>query len=348
MKRPDIMIISPSGNLYGSELVLLDYLSHTAVQAEVAVPAESQFHQRLKQLASGHRIRPYNTSGLKGFYGRLFLNLVTGRYRSVYLNEAGHVKYMLLLAKLFPSKKFIVHVRLFEDTARNRWFTKPGPNVIVIAISKYIATQLPVESKVVYDPFIFQHRIAEEAAATKEILTVGIIGRVTLTKGLNRLTELLKLIRDKGLSKNYRFLLYGAISEDVHKSGFDKELTAFDNVKMCGFESSAEKIYGSIDCVMHLSTQEALGRIYLEAIDYFKPFIGLQAAGIGEVAGLVGMNACMADPEKPGLPEQLLSLLEHIRMHYHPEVEKVMQVKDIAKNIFDANKYTHSLDQILA
>mgnify|MGYP000037445705 CR=1 FL=1 len=348
MARPGTMIISPSGNLYGSELVLLDYLNSTSLRSDVAVPAGSPFYQKLTMLAVRHQIRPYKASRLKNFYAGLLLKLIANQYGSVYLNEAGHVKYILLLSKLFPKKKFIVHVRLFEDTARNRWFLKPGDNVTIISISNYIAQLLPYPSTVLYDAFTFHDVPATTKKVQEDKLSIGVIGRITLTKGLGRLADLLKLMKERGVAKHYRILLYGATSEDAVQAGFINRLQEFDNVVMCGFEPSTEKIYGAIDCVMHFSTQEALGRTFLEAIDHGKPFIGMRAAGIGEISGLLSMQEWVADAGAADLPEQLLTMLEKIRTNYNQVAETVALRKPLAVKIFDRKQYAVALDKLLS
>lgn len=347
MANPRILIISPSGNFYGSEQVLYDYLSHTKVNADVAVPAYSFLFKKLKQDTPQFSIKAFQPSGLWKFYLQLLIDLFLNHYQSVYLNEAGHMKYVLLLSKIFRRKKFIIHVRIVEDAAKSRWKVKPGPNVTLISISNYLAAQLPYPSEVLYDPFPFSYDLKENNHIEKEQIIIGIIGRITLTKGLNHLVDLLTLIRQKGKEDKFHFKLFGNISPDAEQSGLDKKLKSFENVTICGFEDSKEKLYSAVECVMHLSTQEALGRIYLEAIDYGKPFIGLRAAGIGEIASVLKMEKWMADPSSDNLPNQLLSLLENVKSNYREPVEEMIANKPVAEKIFNIGSYTGVVDKLL-
>src|SRR5205809_755091 len=101
MKR--VIIIRPSGNFYGSERVLYDYLTLTEQTYDLFVPRNSLLKRKLNNLVSGENIlHEYDTSSHWKFYLRMAFRLLGGRFKSVYLNEAGHVKYILLLAKLFP------------------------------------------------------------------------------------------------------------------------------------------------------------------------------------------------------------------------------------------------------
>lgn len=347
MANPRILIISPSGNFYGSEQVLYDYLSHTKVNADVAVPADSFLFKKLKQDTPQFSVKAIQPSGLLKFYLEVLIDLFLNRYQAVYLNEAGHMKYVLLLSKIFRRKKFVIHVRIVEDAAKSRWKVKPGKNVTLLSISNYLAALLPYPSEVLYDPFPFSYDLKENNHIEKEQIFIGIIGRITLTKGLNHLVDLLTLIKQKGKENKLHFKLFGNISPDAEQCGLDKKLKSFENVTICGFEDSKEKLYSSLDCVMHLSTQEALGRIFLEAIDYCKPFIGLHAGGIGEIASMLKMEKWMADPASGDLPNELLNLLEKVRSNYSEPVEEMISSKPVAEKIFNIGSYTGVVDKLL-
>src|SRR5450432_1389876 len=90
------LVISPSGNFYGSEQVLFDYLVHTKLKLDVAVPRNSLFYQKLKETQNHHRIFQYDNKRLPAFYTRVYWWLLKGKYDLVYLNEAGHIKYLIL------------------------------------------------------------------------------------------------------------------------------------------------------------------------------------------------------------------------------------------------------------
>jgi glycosyltransferase involved in cell wall biosynthesis len=347
MSKSRVIIISPSGAFYGSEQVLFDYITHTRVAADVVVPANSILYKKLMETASNHTIKTFQPSNLMRFYVLLFFKLLFNRYRTVYLNEAGHVKYILLLAKILPKKKFVIHVRITEDAVRERWILKPGKNVTVLAISEYIAKQLPYTSSLLYDPYPFGKLFLPKDHKLGKDLKIGVIGRITHTKGVDLLFELLNLIKNRNLTAHYKFLLFGTMSDDAIADGFEDKLKAFENVTMCGFESSKEKIYTAIDCVMHLSKQEPLGRIFLETIDAEIPFIGINAAGIGEISTLLEIKELMADPTKSDLSGQLIELLEASRVNYYEQSQIIAAQKKHAADIFNIDSYTQSVDKLL-
>ena len=61
IKDSAVLIISPSGNLYGSENVLLDYLNGTGWRHTVAVPVGTKLEQKLRGAPPcGHLQPPVN------------------------------------------------------------------------------------------------------------------------------------------------------------------------------------------------------------------------------------------------------------------------------------------------
>lgn len=84
------IIISPSGNLYGSEQVLIDYLVQTKNNYTVYVPKSSVLESELHQLNTHHSIRSFNSKILQLFYFKFFVLLLFGLNRkmsSLYLHK---------------------------------------------------------------------------------------------------------------------------------------------------------------------------------------------------------------------------------------------------------------------
>ena len=186
------LVISPSGNFYGSEQVLFDYLQNTKLVLDVAVPEKSLLLIKLEDAKTIHRIIPYNEKKLPAFYATVYWQLLSGKYDVVYINEAGHIKYLRLLARIFRKKKFIVHVRLFEDTESVRWKHGITNNMTVLSISKYISDRLLVKNILIYDAYSFSNEEQPNESESKEILRVAIIGRITKTKGIGLLPGLVE------------------------------------------------------------------------------------------------------------------------------------------------------------
>ena len=169
-----ILVISPSGNFYGSEQVLLDYLHCTELCFDVMIPANSMFAEIAGKAKMPHQLIYFDDKRLKKLYLQLFMKLLSGKYDTVYLNEAGHSRYVLLLARLFRSKRFVIHVRIAEDTAASRWKLFSAKNTRLIAISENIRKQLPCSCELLYDLYIFSDRkasIKKESTVGKKIIS---------------------------------------------------------------------------------------------------------------------------------------------------------------------------------
>ena len=167
------------------------------------------------------------------------------------------------------------------------------------------------------------------------VLTVGVIGRVSITKGVDRLIKLLQLIQDKGYQKSFHFKLFGDIMPDVREHGEYEQLRSFSNVELCGFVSDRDKIFDDVDCIVHASGVESLGRVFLEAIDYGKPFIGLRNGGSGEIGGLLELNGLLIDTNEGEVSDLLLNKLLTLRDNYNGIVKNIKEKKNLAMNLFD-------------
>ena len=111
------LMVSPSGSFYGSEQVLYSHLDYTKKSYTVFVPFGSFFQKKLKRQ---HKHDVCGFSNIKLLYIKIFLKLLFAGYKTLYLNEGGHIKYAKLIAKLLPFVNVVVHIRLVEDTGSNR------------------------------------------------------------------------------------------------------------------------------------------------------------------------------------------------------------------------------------
>ena len=325
------IIISPSGNLYGSENVLFDYLKGSSLSFNrIFVPKGSLFQKKLK-------VAGYNTFGftnVKMLYLIIICLLILKQIRTLYCNEAGHVKYVLLLAKFFPKVNFILHVRIIEDTARIK---KTPQNVRVIAISKTITNGLNSLSHLIYDGYEFKKVVNWTTRKQSHILKVGIVGRVTKSKGITLFTE--KFIEKAG--SNIEFHFFGDIDIDFQNSEEIKMLKTMSTSIFHGFNSDKNTIYGSIDLLLHLNENEPLGRIFFESLDFGIPFIGIHKGGIGEIAELIDYPYTFLKEEIPFVLNQI------VNNKIEFDILKLENSRKLALDIFSIHQYSNQIDFLL-
>lgn len=341
------LIISCSGNFYGSEQVLFDYLYSTKNKYDVYVPNKSVLKDKIQREVRNHELKTFNSHKIELLYFHLFWELLIGKYKTVYLNEAGHSKYILVLARIFKNISFVIHVRLMEDCNSSRWPQKPTSNISIISISNFIRNIFPFKSIFIYDPYPFSINDKLPDKLLKNKLIVGIIGRITVTKGVGKLLEILKEIKNHQLTDQIEFHFYGQISEGKAENDLCDALQKYTNVQLKGFQKK-NSIYSSIDCVLHLSMVEPLGRIYFETIDSLKPFIGFNAAGIGEIGHLINQSDLLIDPLNENWSCAFVEKLVYVHQNYYTVTRSIIKSKHMAEAIFNLDDYTNTLDKLLA
>lgn len=343
------VIISPSGNLYGSEQVLIDYLLHTKNNYTIYAPKSSVLESELQKLNTYHTIRSFNSKRLQCFYFKLLVLSLFGLIKKVYWNESGHIRYAKMFANIFRNKSFYIHIRIIEDTKVERLGKIPN-NLNLLTISDYMFDLLSTNYNVIkiYDPFIFDEKQLSGDLKNGKI-RIGIVGRITKTKGLNYLNNFLLKLEDEN-NFDYEFHFFG------HPNTDDEEVEKLNiiasrkllRINFLGFVTDKKIIYQNIDILLHLSTQESLGRIIFEAISYNKPFIVSDQGGCAEIAKKLHLNDFIIKFDIAGKWANDLNLLiEKIKNNYSYYVAKVMISKNKALKIYSIEKYTSFIDKLL-
>ncbi len=341
------LIISPSGNYYGSEQVLHDYLSITEFKSEVLVPTGGILFETLKINTLSHKITGFNPKRLYATYIWVAFQLLIGKYNAIYFNEAGHVKYVLLLSKIFRKVKFTIHVRILEDTQATRWPKNIPDNVTVISVSQYIKDQIAVKSLLLYDLYKFNNNLSNSNTYdSNSPLRIAIVGRVTASKGLWNLIEVIRGLESDGMQNDYIFSLFGDVSTAPSDYDLISLLRTIKNVRFEGFEQDKSILYQKTDCVLHCSTQEALGRIFIESIDYQKPFIGFRKAGIEEIGVLVGLEKLLVQFDDFNAVAQIIDAFISVKSNYSTYVNRVAIAKEKARSVFCAARYSSIIDRL--
>jgi glycosyltransferase involved in cell wall biosynthesis len=332
------IIISPSGHLYGSENVLFDFLKGSTNNYIVYAPAQSVLLQKLKGSSFDNR----GFKNLKILYLKIFIQLLFQR-RNLILNESGHIKYIKVLAKLLPFPKLVVIIRLLEDCNAN--LNDLPNNIELIAVSNFIKEKVvsnrPVH--VIYDPFFLIESSTSRTIQKSEKLNIGIIGRLTESKGLNNFVELIRYLSHDQKNK-LNFLFYGTYDDaNAWFKEFKYSLSNEPNLnyQLMGFESNQEKLFNSIDIVLHLNKNEPLGRILFEAINYNLAFLCFRQGGTGELACELGLekNTFLEVSE---IPHKLDKLPKK------GNANETQRTREIIKEKFNPALYAQKIDFFLS
>ncbi|WP_066221452.1 glycosyltransferase [Formosa haliotis] len=293
-------IVSPSGKFYGSEQTLFAFLCGTHKEYDVYIKKE--YNGLLEELNNVNNLKHtlYQFDNLNWFYLTLAFKLFY-RYNKVYVNEGGHSKYIIILARLFFWRNFIIHVRLTEDTEKSRLKQIPE-NVKLISTSEFIASliydNVRIESQVVSSPArAFKSDIEWNTSYDDlEKIKVGVIGRVSKSKGLKEMYEFIDFLEQKK-NKDITFFFFGHVdsSDEIDKFVLWCGQLNFVTINFKGFIKDKIDIYQNIDVVIHFNKNEPLGVIFLESLNQGVPIVGFNSGGIGCIAKNLSLDTFMLD-----------------------------------------------------
>lgn len=104
-------------------------------------------------------------------------------------------------------------MRINEDTASKKWILPLRENLKILTISKFIQAKLNLASLMLYDPYPFRNKLLE-AVNTASPLKVGIIDRISYSKGIVRLFNLLAYFEQTKID-DVLFYLFGEADEKI-------------------------------------------------------------------------------------------------------------------------------------
>ncbi|MBC5991622.1 glycosyltransferase [Pontibacter cellulosilyticus] len=349
--KTDVCIVSPSGKLYGSEQVLKDFLKNSNKDYLVFCPSNSILFDVLRQETNRHIHMVFSNHIM--LYFQIFFLLLLKKTRTVYVNEGGHIRYVKLLATLFPKNLFYVHIRIVEDTLKSR-LQKLKSNVRLISISHFIQDKLKLEgydSALIYDLYDSNNGDSASYQFLKphlHLINVGFIGRITNTKGLPKIQSLIEHV-DNYYPNKFHFHFFGEIdSNEQSVLACLNNISTLENVEVTfhGFVKAKEEIYSKINVAVHLSTIEALGRIFFEALDYKTYFIGFNKGGIGEIASTLGLSNYMIN-DNSAWKEEICSKIINLIDKDDRAVEIYENAVSVMKSKFSTENYVSSLECLL-
>lgn len=326
--RKRLLILEPSGNLWGSERALIDFLR--AAQSDkqwnigVCCPPSEGFIKAIENL----HVRVYSSYEAnlhqKGTYARirtlLSLAMLIRRFNPhvIYVNEAGATR-LALLASTFSGTPVVTHVRLVEDVAPVTALLPQSRLARVACISKYIFGLFePGNSyeKLVelYDPYQpVREWIDEQWFEPPSPPTIYCVGRIARGKGQDILIQAVAHLKASGT--DVRLVFFGSAFEgDVFPTEL-LELAAArgvdDRVEWRGtIENVVSALVGgsALVCPSH---REPLGRVLFEAWDAgLIPLVWSGSGGAAEVVLESGGGLTYPTQDGVSLANTLRTLLD--------------------------------------
>lgn len=334
-----VAIVSPSGNFYGSEQVLFDFLQHCSGTYDVYVPSGSKLYNKLK-CQSIHSVIGFNSIVL--LYTKLLFLLIF-KYKTLYVNEGGHIRYVKLLASFFFWKNFVVHLRILEDTYCSR-LKGLGKNVKLIVVSNFIKEKVDTTHNVmkIYDSFDNSTIVPKTSFSFKNKFRIGIVGRVTPTKGLSDMMHFVNFLENERCLFEIHFFGHQEVHIPMVKEFVEKsKKNRFCKCLFHGFVDSQDAIYNSIDITLHFNTVEALGRIFFESWSYGVPLFGFDEGGIGELSNLLSFESFVVS-KKDGWEKVLMNRInESTNLLDNKSID---EIRSEINKLFNVSKYCKEIE----
>ena len=256
------------------------------------------------------------------------------------------------MARLFTRHHFVVHMRIEEDVVRLEQVS-PLPNLSFLVISKFMLKRWPEIQpfQFVYDPFDFSNIPLNKSISPYTMdrpLRLGVIGRVSRTKGLDHFYSLMEKLDKTPLASFTEFHFYGDIVEDPKVKTLVKNIRQlkFTKVIFHGF-ADRDEIYGNIDAIIHLNPNEPLGRIFFESLAFGTPLIGFNSGGIGELAELLSVSDHLVDYGSPNQVTDLIALIEKLRTNYGRFRQAGVAARVRAEEIFAPTNYANKIEELI-
>lgn len=323
--RIRMAVIEPSGNLYGSELALLDILTGldpAAFAPRVYLPTGAAFSARLADagIPFEELLLPRSHTQSRWRKVLTYLRLV-GRLRQqrpdlLYVNEAGILRPMRWIAALLRLP-ILCQVTTIEDA---RWISGlSGDDQWVLAYvcnSDFTAaqTRVPESAKsVVYNGYRPKGLLTPGITRPREPFRAGILGRICEMKGHHLLVEALGLLRARmpGLRWEVRFIgdtltpeEWPPWAERIRRAGLASVIVPR------GYRQDIKGELAELDLLLIPSQGEAFGRILCEAAEAGVPVLLADSGGLGELSHRFGIGERHAPGDAADLARQLMAIRE--------------------------------------
>ncbi len=310
------ILISPSGKMYGSEQVLLDFLAHTTILWIVYVPEKTPLFDFLtRKKHNTYQLKGFNKRAISRFYLlKIIPSLCCKNITTVYVNEGGHIQYLRIVAKLFFLKKFGLHLRLLQDVKKVSRLPALR-NITLFTPTMYLAKELKGHWKVfqLYDLISGVVQKTNDFILPHEgIIHISIIGRVEISKGSSKAFSFIEYVRMQHPSFPIHFHFFGDLSEEFLEKSRKLEKGSGVKVSFHGFQILAKCLYQS-PLVLHFCPTEAMGRVFLESIQRGCLFLGPKSGGIQEIATLLGLSDFLFDDTQSNWKGNLFQMIKDLK-----------------------------------
>lgn len=117
----------------------------------------------------------------------------------------------------------------------------------------------------------------------KDVITLGVIGRLDKAKGFRYAVKTIKLLENHPSGKKFILKIAGTGIREKFLRDLAKELQVEDRVEFVGWVKDKKEFFDSIDIFLLTSQRETFGLVLLEAMKFRKPIVACDADGPKEI-----------------------------------------------------------------
>lgn len=341
-----ILIIEPSGKLYGSEMVLHDILrniSREKYDFTIALPKNSLFSQRLDEISIRHK-SILTISSLKAkliSYFKIFSNLLFNKTDLIFINQAGILRPISLINKCF-NIPIVCEVSTLEDAIwvnalKQKHFKQVKS---FICNSEFIADKLqvsPEKKSTLY--YGYQHKNLNPVIRSETSpFNIVLLGRISVSKGHFLLVDAIHELAQRGTTQVMVYFVGDAPSQEIENEIRAKidQYQLNDYFVFRGFQTNISEELSNKNLMVIPSVQEPFGRIFCETAEAKLPTIVANSGGLGELASKFNIGIQFKGNNSNDLADKIMFSIDHfkeIKNDFETKAEEMLQKLDMSSYI---------------
>jgi glycosyltransferase involved in cell wall biosynthesis len=291
----EILVIEPSGNLYGSEMVLLDIIRNTDKEKynfTVVVPPNSDFITLLNKYNFKDIDILNISSRLKKTisYFKLYRLIKNSNPDLIFVNQAGIQKVISYIAN-YLSIPVVSEISTLEDGLLVSKFEDKLHKQVktYICNSDFISNIVDVPEKkksVLYYGYEWKN-LNPKINEDNKPFRIALLGRISESKGHFLLVDAIKdIVKRRPDIKLEIYFIGNAPHPSIEKEirSIIEEAGLKDHFFFRGFQMDIEKELTNMNIMVIPSIREPFGRIFCESAEAKLPCIVANSGGLGELA----------------------------------------------------------------
>jgi glycosyltransferase involved in cell wall biosynthesis len=196
--------------------------------------------------------------------------------------------------------------------ALERLAVRRADRVVVVSramAGKVAAQGIPFEKiRVVHNACLVDWRGEARARGARTLPVVGVIGRLSPEKGVDRALQVHRAVTQK--VADARLLIAGEGPEGARLQRYAEELGVGGSVRWLGYRESLGEVYRQLTVLLIPSRSEGLPNVALEAMAYGVPVVASSVGGLAEVISEGEDGFLLPPDDTTGLARRVLEILQ--------------------------------------